>query len=321
MVEKMKISEIPVIILAAGKGTRLGSKFDGKNKLLLPFNEDYTLLDLLLYSLISFDVKSIIIIGGYRFGILKNYIRDLKQNFKGKKIFADISDKFAQCDINVIRARDDYEKGPLYTLLTINKFIFEKKFNSIIRDEKLSSNHFTSNHLRQSKYFTIIPSDTVFSKELLQNILNMDFNGPDYEKKNVNEKIPTCYLFGLRFSKEKLLELNKSKAYSGSYLLFSQEIFKEIKNFNNFQPRDDQDCFIQIPLVIISKEFLKFTETLLDSGIKKLASAINKFREIGNISTHIIPFKESSFFFEDIDTIENFKNVIEKNEDFGIPKK
>lgn len=318
----MKISEIPVVILAAGKGTRLGSEFDGKNKTLLPFNENYTLLDLLLYQLISFGVKSIIIIGGYRFEILKNYIINLKQNFREKKIFEEISEKFIQCNLEIIKARDDYEKGPLYTLLSISKYISKQKKDSNIQIQSPMSDRFTSDRLYQSKIFTIIPSDTVFSNELLQKIINIELFENENREKNLKEESSACHLFGLMFSREKLKEMKLNKKFSGSCLEFRQEKLVGIKNFVDYNFQDSTECFIQIPIVVISKKFIKFSETLLKLGINKLAMVINEFRKNDNdISMHVIQLENSSDFFTDVDTIKNYSKLIEKIDDFKKLKK
>ena len=47
----MQVKDHPAVILAAGKGRRLGNQFGGLNKTLLPLFDEYTILDILLFEI------------------------------------------------------------------------------------------------------------------------------------------------------------------------------------------------------------------------------------------------------------------------------
>ncbi|MCP4761205.1 MAG: NTP transferase domain-containing protein, partial [archaeon] len=156
----MKIIDFPVVILAAGLGKRFGGSFNGLNKTLLHIDDEHTILDNILYNIIDVGVTKIIIITGYNSDKIIEYCENLKISYQNKPILNKISKKFLNTKIEVIKARDDYKKGPLYTFLTINRYIFEgsKKIDNILSEEH--------------DFFVVIPADTILNRKILEKILN-----------------------------------------------------------------------------------------------------------------------------------------------------
>ena len=134
------------VILCAGKGTRIKDIFPSTPKSLIKieaFNND-PILGNLISNLIDLKVNLIDIVIGYLGFQIKEYINFLKAT--GEKKYTIIS---------IINAEKEYQKGPLYSFLSINK-----NFEKYLKDD----------------IFLVLPGDTIFSKSLLKNVLRIITN-------------------------------------------------------------------------------------------------------------------------------------------------
>ncbi|MHA1339508.1 MAG: hypothetical protein ACTSRZ_05125 [Promethearchaeota archaeon] len=159
-----KFSDIPIVILASGKGDRF--QFDKlqqnpifikflknrnlsdninfqniQNKIFLPINEFYTLLDHLIFHFIKLGIKNIIIIAGHEYQNIFNYIKNFKKiikQYQNLPYFQYLFNHQDSFNIYGIKANKDYIKGPLYSLLTLKRIFNEaqlKKSKYIALDD------------------------------------------------------------------------------------------------------------------------------------------------------------------------------------------
>lgn len=69
-------SNIPAVIIAAGRGSRLESLHNEKPKTLLPFNEDNRIIDIILENLKAAGISEVIIVIGYQGYVLQEALGD-----------------------------------------------------------------------------------------------------------------------------------------------------------------------------------------------------------------------------------------------------
>ncbi|MBD3354018.1 MAG: NTP transferase domain-containing protein, partial [Candidatus Lokiarchaeota archaeon] len=139
MGNSMNLHQYPVIMLAAGKGTRFYDKERNGNKTLHKINQSYPIFDVILDRLIMADVKNIVVITGFQSEKVQNHIERIRKkvHLKDIEVYGIVADK-------------DYEKGPIYTLLTLKH-----------------KEHFLTQDL-----LTVIPSDTIFNNEIIKEIFS-----------------------------------------------------------------------------------------------------------------------------------------------------
>ncbi len=129
-----------VVILAAGLGSRMESYRKDLPKCIIPLNDNNdTTLSILISSLKSSNITDILIIGGYKFQKLKNYIQtQFNSQIHSKNL-----------NIKLIDSRPLNKKGSLFSLLSGMKF-FEKE-----------------------DMITVLPADTIFHPNLIKGILKL----------------------------------------------------------------------------------------------------------------------------------------------------
>ncbi|OVE82339.1 hypothetical protein BVY03_01110 [bacterium K02(2017)] len=96
-----------LVILAAGQGIRLGAEAQSRPKSLVPIYNDTTYLSLQINQFKKFNFSKIIIVGGYGYEDLKQFLAT-QTKFKSQLIY-----------------NKDYKKGNLYTVLTAKELITE----------------------------------------------------------------------------------------------------------------------------------------------------------------------------------------------------
>jgi hypothetical protein len=297
----MQVKDYPVVILAAGKGKRLGDQFGGLNKTLLPLFDEHTILDLLLFKIISQGVSQVKIIAGYKSGNLLSYIKSLKENFKNKQFLASISQLFLSCDIAFYKARMDYIKGPLYTLLTLNQLPPMNSHDQLKTEET---------------YFTVIPSDTIFSGGILKQILSLKIQKEGLEAQN--SELEQCHLFVINLTQKSAKMLVKHQNFSFTSIKISDDNTIKFEKYTKQKPNSEQDYLILLPLTFVSSGFLKYSESILGRGVNKLMDAVEKFLEDGNkIRIHKLNFTfEGTAPFLDVDDISTYDRVLELGKKF-----
>jgi choline kinase len=297
----MKIRDFPVIIVAAGSGERIG-EIREQNKTLIEVDKKkhIKILDLLLFNLVSTGVRNIIIITGYRGENIKLYIEDLRVHIETNDFFQPIISDFKETVITCIDADPDYTRGPLYTLMTINKYrspfyqepkqpdSFDEMVNMIDTRQIL-------NQIKDYRLFTVIPADTIFNLTMLQSLFNQDLD--DKNAVIANRKI--------KISIKSIVSVNESDEFGIGAILYkikSGEIVYKKKE-QNIDTRD-----ILLPIISVFPKFLNFIETLRMTEVSKIIDATNVFikrDERNSTITKIIEFKGSNPPFFDIDTKED----------------
>lgn len=299
----MQVKDHPVVILAAGKGKRLGNQFGGLNKTLLPLFDEHTILDLLLFKIISQGVSQVKIIAGYKSGNLSSYIKSLKENFKNKRFLASISQLFLNCDIVFYKARKDYIKGPLYTLLTLNQL------PPISSDDQNISDRF---------YFTVIPSDTIFYGEILEQIFSLIIIKEGIEAKNPN--LEQCHLFAIKIKQQSVKSLVEHQNFSFTAIKIRENNTIKFEKYSKQKTFDEHDYLVLLPVSFVSMEFIKYSKSILGRGINKIIDAVENFLKDGNkIRIHTINYDfEGIAPFIDIDDASTYNRVLELGKNFII---
>ena len=111
---------LPIVILAAGEGKRLSEINPNLPKSIYPITkEQKSLLDYTLRLLLENPSVEIIIIGGYQFDALEQYLNSRYTEEKRKQII-------------LVDSGSEWKKGPLYSLLSAQKVLERyKKFFEI----------------------------------------------------------------------------------------------------------------------------------------------------------------------------------------------
>lgn len=301
----MQVKDYPVVILAAGKGKRLGNQFGELNKTLLPLFNEHTILDLLLFQIISQGVSQVKIITGYKSGNLSSYIKSLKENFKHKRFLASISQLFLSCDIGFYKARKDYIKGPLYTLLTLNK-LFPKSSDVQIKSDKF--------------YFTVIPSDTIFYGGIIKQIFSILIRKEENEAKNLY--LEQCHLFVVKISQQKVKSLIEHQNFSFTSIKIRENNTIKFEKYRKKKTFDEHDYLVLLPVSFVSMAFLKYSKSILGRGINKIIDAVENFLKDGNkIRIHTINYDFKGIApFIDIDDLSTYNRVLELEKNFIIGK-
>ncbi|MBD3193933.1 MAG: NTP transferase domain-containing protein [Candidatus Lokiarchaeota archaeon] len=131
------------VLLCAGKGLRLGKLTQSTPKPLLrienlPFQST---LNYSIHKLLKYGVDDLIIITGYLGDKIDDYVS------------SNVRSSFSEdLTINVIDSEGEYQKGPLYSLLSIKKH---------------------SKLLNENSILLIIPGDTIFQESLFQVIIKI----------------------------------------------------------------------------------------------------------------------------------------------------
>lgn len=299
----MQVKDYPAVILAAGKGKRLGNQFGGLNKTLLPLFDGHTILDLLLFKIISQGVSQVKIITGFKSGNLSSYIKSLKENFKNKRYLASISQLFLNCDIVLYKARKDYIKGPLYTLLTLNQL------PPISSDDQFKSDRF---------YFTVIPSDTIFYGGILEQIFSLIIKKEGIEAKNPN--LEQCHLFAIKIKQKSVKSLVENQNFSFTSIKIRENNTIKFEKYRKQKNFDEHDYLVLLPVSFVSMAFLKYSKSILGRGINKIINAVEYFLKDGNkIRIHTLNYNFDGMApFIDIDDASTYNRVLELGKNFII---
>ncbi len=270
---KTKLMEnLTCVILCAGEGKRAKGIADGIPKPLIKVEslKNQAILSILISDLHRFGIKPIVIVTGY-----------LGKQIERVVITSQAKNPYISETIIFINAGNKYKLGSLHSFLSItkNKQVF-----------------------KPNERFLVVPGDTIFTYDLIEEILYM-------LKENSTRDNENCILFYRRTDK---LALRKEPEKLGpvSNKIFScvrtkekgskqyvEEIYQ--KNTNEFS---DEEEFNQIiPMFIISYDYVKYFE-ILASKIKlsKIVDAINS--SIKNNKDFIAYRVKSKQGFYDIDT-------------------
>ena len=140
---------IIAIILCAGKGTRIKDVFPSIPKCLIKIQQldNITILNYLISALLDIKIDLIEIIIGHLGSQIEEYIRLTK--VKNKKRYR---------KVGIINSGEEYQKGSFFSFLSLSKNL--SKYYS--RD-----------------LFLVFPGDTIFPKEILENVLYLIYENGD----------------------------------------------------------------------------------------------------------------------------------------------
>ncbi len=205
---------IIAVILCAGKGTRIRDAFPSIPKPLImieAFN-NVPILGNLISNLLNLKVDLIDIVIGHLGSQIADYIHYLK-----------VTEEEKYAIMNIIDAREEYQKGPLYSFLSIFKN-FDKYLGNDV--------------------FLVLPGDTIFSKSLLKDVFHLISNHND-----IFREVPAIFYQSIK--KDELIQLNQV-SYSilesipekkGFYYIKSVESESINKNLNSFKKVVPIVCF------------------------------------------------------------------------------
>lgn len=135
--------ELISIILCAGKGTRIAKNHTSVPKTLIKVKalDDMTILEIILDALIKSDkINQYWVVIGHLGKKIKSFIAKFISH-----------NQVLRNNVKVIDAIEEYEKGPLYSLLSV----------------------LSSNWINQNQLFLIIPGDTIFENEIILEALKI----------------------------------------------------------------------------------------------------------------------------------------------------
>lgn len=262
---------IIAVILCAGKGTRIKDTFPSTPKSLIKikaFNNE-PILGNLLSSLLDLKINLIDIVIGYLGFQIEEYINFLKET--GEKKYRIIS---------IIDSEKEYQKGPLYSFLSIYKNFNRYSINDV---------------------FLVLPGDTIFSKSLLKDVLWVISNQHDRF-----QEVPAIFYQNIK--KDDLIQLNQV-SYSILESLPEKEGLYFIKSIEREKVNQSIDYIKKVvPIVCFPYQIIK---NFLNKAFKM------NFTSIRELINFLIKEKGQKFeFYElcskykffDIDSERDFTN-------------
>jgi len=271
--------DISVILLCAGKGTRFGEITSSRPKALLKIDPlDQVLLEHTIHQLEQFNIKKIGIVTGHLSEQIRTYIPKITKD-----------DEALRQKIVIIDSNDQYQKGPLYSFLSITH---------------------TEDFYIPNRFYLAIPGDTFFETEILKNIL-------DVVKKNKSTAMKSPLIFYRTLKVKELLEKVEHKENvkdkSISYVELNQDNLRKtliqiktskVRDFGEFQVIEQILPVISIPYNFIEK----ITNIIKEKSLNTLRGILNYLSsKERNIIAINIPSK--GYFF-DIDKKSDLKNLI-----------
>ncbi|MHA1756071.1 MAG: sugar phosphate nucleotidyltransferase [Promethearchaeota archaeon] len=276
--QKNENQKINVVILCAGEGRRLSPKTLSYPKSLVKIKSfnNKPIIKITLEQIVKINSFKIFIVIGHQGIKIRQFIEDLKNNeFKNIK-----------AKIQIIDSKNDYKKGPLFSLLSIYKY---------------------KNLFSEYDNFIIFPGDTVFQTELINNIFQTLI-------KNLNNLNRTPIIFYRKLKKDlkkkKLRDLHENKIISIIEIKKSEKIeyATKIKQKNLGEVKKGEEFYQIFPIFAFNFKFFEILKNLTKKeSINTLKDAINNFlQEGGAIQTIKI---QNKFYFFDIDTEEDLNLI------------
>ena len=274
--ERINKRNIIPVILCAGKGTRLGKLTQKVPKPLIRLKSlnNNSILSYLIKNLINLQVNTIVLITGHLNEKIEAFVNSLindNQKFQGK--------------LTLIHSGNDYEKGPLYSLL------------SIIQNKKI---------FREGNIYVILPGDTIFERALLKEAFSLI-----YENIDIIQSKP-CIFFQDMQASDLINSYKQNKKLIAKFIsiLDSEDVkkelmVKEIKKIDLISVPKVRCFKLVVPILILSYRFIKIFDKL------SVSNPVGEIREILNIYLHkqnqtMFPFKlNSKSRFYDIDTSDD----------------
>lgn len=280
----MKPNYIPAVILAAGKGKRLENW--KKHKSLLEFSGKKKIIDFIFQNLSHHKTNNIIVIHNGHPDGLSEYVCKLRK----KRIHTEFNEDL---HVKLIQAREDFTKGPLFTLCTLNNIIADQ--NQFLYSQDLVE------LVQNSVFFSIMPSDTVIHPEIYDWIFQM---------LKLNEDNKICYIFEISIAKTMLNDMKKAFKFDARNNPFSKQI------------KDESSVNLIVPFVVISQEFLTIARNAIFKGARTLFDVLQKMeKKSDHVKVYRKEFKRKYPPFLDIDTAEKHEILLKNRNFYAINEK
>jgi len=262
--------KITSVVLCAGEGTRAKNISQNLPKSLLKVNSlnNQTILSLIFSNLKNLNLDPIVVVTGH----LGEHIEDFINSFMAENQYAEES-------IIIHSSGDDYKLGPLFSFLSITKN------DQIFNEEKL---------------FMVLPGDTVFDFNLIQEILNLILENYSLV---INSSIIFYRKIRTDVLKMKFEKYHPKYEKNISYLRIeekdSKAIVKEISQ-EKLSSISNQEIIQQvIPIFIFNNAYIE--------AIKDLSSSV-KFRTIREV-VNLMLEREKLFFAVSVSPENNFYDI------------
>ena len=275
--QKNKVEkELISIVLSAGKGTRIANKYPSVPKTLIKVKslDDKTILELILEILIKSDkINQYWVVIGYQGNKIITYLTQFishNQELRNK--------------VKVINAIEDYEKGPLYSLL------------SVLSSKWISPNQF----------FLIIPGDTIFENEIIMEALKIIKDHKLNRPIIFYQVLDGGFQYKSNFNKSvRVLETSIAYENGNSY-----EILEKINENIKISDLKIKKIKKILPLFALDYNFLVLLSDLAPNlGVNTISEAINMIKSNYQIQACKI---ETKCKFFDIDSEEDLKDFNKK---------
>lgn len=261
--DKEFLEKITPVILCAGEGVRMSELKIPKPLILINALDNKPILRHTIDLLLKVGVNRIAIVKGY----LGNKIDDFLDKLKQER--ADLKENLVGVD-----ASDQYKLGPLYSFLSITK---------------------TNNLFRRNYLYLILPGDTIFEYELINEIFSL-------LEENFKLKQKDPIIFFRKIMGSYLKQKDKSEQISCIDIekINSKRFLKSIKQVKVSTISDSESFNQIIPIFLFPWDFIQeIIKAEKEISVKTIREAVNHLIKQGN---RIFVVKiDNKYNFYDID--------------------
>ncbi len=263
--DKKFLEKITPVILCAGEGVRLKEITSKIPKPLILINalDNKPILRHTIDLLLRVGVKRIVIVKGYLGNKIDDFIDKLIQER------SDLKEKLVGVD-----ALDQYKFGPLYSFLSITK---------------------TNNLFRRNYIYLILPGDTIFEYELLNEIFSLL-----EENFKLKQKDPIIFFRQIMGSYLKQQDKSEQISFIDIEKINSKRFLKSIKQVKVSTISNSESFNQIIPIFLFPWDFIQeIIKAEKEISVKTIREAVNHLIKQGN---RIIAVKiDRKYNFYDID--------------------
>lgn len=276
--------ELNIIILCAGKGTRIQKNYPSIPKALIKIKEfdNKPILEIVLNTIfLNKKVNQAWVVSGHLRGKIKSFLS------KFISVNQILSDKVLSID-----ASENYEKGPLFSLLSVA----------------------STNQISNNQIYLVIPGDTIYDNDLIDEVVNITLT--HYQSKS---KAPAIFYREIDESNIKELKgFNQAIKILTTAIVNENgvviEILKKIREETINNISKEQISKQLFPFFALDNDFLMNLAIVAPKmGVNTIYSALNVLKKAYQIQAYKIESKGSFF---DIDTKKDLKKLI-KNKKSG----
>ncbi|TFG22086.1 MAG: hypothetical protein EU533_04690 [Promethearchaeota archaeon] len=272
--------ELNVIILCAGKGTRIKTKNPSIPKALIKIKEfdNKPILEIVLDLLLKSEkINQVWIVTGYLGEKIESFVAKLTS-----------TNKSMGTKLRLINAIHNYEKGPLFSLLTV------------------ASNH----QINNNQTYLTIPGDTIYDEELLDTVLSIITT--HFKSKSA---IPAIFYRVLNESniqklsdpKQEVKIINTVTVKENGIIL---EFLENISEITLKSPKKGKNIKQLYPFFAFDYDFfMHLVNVAPKKKIKTIYRALNEVKKEYKVQAYKIENKGSFF---DIDTNKDLKALSKK---------